>query len=1194
MSLASFLAQMKMEWRLQMARPFVWFCAFGFFALAFGATLENAFGTSGYTWVNGASEIGTRALILSILGIIIAAGVIGDAMSRDHATNTEEVVLVTGMNRITSGPARFLVAFLLVLVISAMFIPGVILATFFPGIPDERLGPLVLLHFFKAMGIYMIPNLLLVSALIYAISARWRSQTTAFVVALGLIALYVTALMMLGKDVYRHDVFQQYALMDPYGNIAGAENAMTQTVAQSNTNFRAFDGLLLKNRVIWLLVSITLFIVGTLGIPKFLRQPKQKIKRQKNIFQSLFPKIFSNNVNNQFWLMTSWELKTLWRQPGVLLLLSFAAFSLWWTAASSVTHAFSLPTTDLLVHNANFYFDKILIVFLVWFAADIVWREQQHHVDEVIDTMPTNDGWRFLSKTFALLIIVIVFWLLSIVVNIAYQLANEFHDLEIGLYLKDTFLFKAPYYLWMAVLAMAMQVIIRKRFIAIGLVLFIYLSGTFLDAMGFYHPIYRFAEVSFFWYSNMDGYGHFWRGHVWFLLYWTIACVVLWVIAWGCYTRGTNPPTRRYLWNHRLFSRKGFIPFAAAIIAFIAVGFTIVYQSMLQHRWPLFNENKHMAWIEKNYRAEWGKIGQPRITGIQGKIDIYPEQRRVEMQGQVKLENQSSDDIQQLLVFFHPHLTKTDLNLQDVAIQEQDESIPHIQVWTLNQALVPGASIQLPFHTESYPDEGFAAHAQHDDVPEVHSLEVLGNGTSLLNLNLIPAPGYSERLEHKPEWRRKKYGLEPQWKLPESNVGAHVPHETTHLSWVKSIDVTVSTSEDQIPLHSGASIKDLGIIDGRRVIQYQDDNPTRGWSEVLSGRYQVFQKQKAGLPDIELYYHPLHDYTLHEMADALHHAIGYYQSRYGSAPFNKYRLAESSLHYNKMGSRAGLAFMTEVLGWKTDLSKSKGEDIRKLSGLLMGIEWWAGQIIPGNVPGAKVVLSGLPYWSTSLYLHHARGIETSRKLRLQDMREVYRARSKLQDEELPFMQEMKDSSMIRTKGALAIIYLAELVGQDKLEKALANLLNEWRYRPAPYPTAKEFLEHLKRELPAHSHTYLDDLFLTITNWRLQTKEAKTWITDNGKWILQAKVNVSKWHTKGLGEEIQGEMNTQIPITVFRNEKYTADSIIHQKWISLESGENEITLTLDEKPSKFGIDAYLYLPDANPYDNVIDIEEISMH
>lgn len=1183
--MTEFLAQMRMEWRLQWSRPFVWFSLLASLALAAAATIENGYGVRGFGWVNGGDAVATRALMLSVLGILIAAGVMGEALSRDRDAGTEETILATGVGRASYGLSRFAVAFAVILLIGTMFIPGMILGAMMPGIPEERIGPFVATHYLKALAIYIIPNLLLVSSLIYAIAARWRSQTAAFIAALGLVALYATMLMMLGQDVYRHEVFGISALLDPYATIASAEYAMTWTVSQNNIQFRPLAGLLLANRAVWLCVSVALIVLGTLGINRFLQQPKQKRSRDGG---ALTARQFTR-TDNEFLLLLGWELKTLWRQPGILMLLVFAAFSLWWAAASAVTYSFSLPTTDLLIHNAGFYFDKVLVLLLVWYAGDIVWRERQYRVDEVMDVTPGSDLWRLAVKTLALVLIVLLFWVISILVSVVYQIAQGFYDFDWWLYLTDTFLFKAPYYVWLAILAIAMQVVVRQRYIAMALVFVVYLSGPLFDALHLYHPIYRFGETGFFWYSLVDGYGHFWRGHMWFLAYWSLGSALIWLFAWACYARGTEPPSRGAMLRARLAQGPGRAALAILLAGFVLVGGGIVWQSMIQHRWPLFSTSTYMAHVEKTYRQDWGGYPQPKVVGIEAQIDLYPDRRRADMQGTLHLQNQSDADIDRVIVFFHPLLKIAELDLDGIASADAEQSDPHVQIWYLDRPLAPGEGMDMPFRTASYPDPGFAVHNRHDLIPEVQPIEVIGNGTSIMNLNLMPAPGYSERLEHKPAWLRKDLGLPPEWSPLPSTLGNRVAHDTTHLGWVVPMDVTVTTSGDQIPLHAGTKVQDFGVVDGRRKIHYRTDHPSRGWSEIMSARYGIHRAERDGLPPVELYYHPEHDYTLQPMSTALLDAMAHFQSRYGAAPFDTFRLGESAIHNDTFGQRGGLAYMSEMLAWKTDLRRSDGEDLREYAANLMGLAWWSDQVMPANLPGAKSLWSGLPYWTSAIYLHRSRGPELSRQMRLQDMMESYRERAALEDEERAFIDDMKSSVMIRNKGALHIVFLAELVGADRLEAAFAGFMETWRYQPAPYPSAEDLLAHLKANLPPEVAPQLDDFFRHVTNWQLRAVSAQAWPDGAGNWTLRAVVDATKRYSTGLGEEQDAPLDTPLPIVAFGGPGYGAQDVLASEWRALDSGQSVITMTLPQRPARFGVDPYLYLPDANPYDNVIQIQ-----
>ena len=66
-----------------------------------------------------------------------------------------------------------------------------------------------------------------------------------------------------------------------------------------------------------------------------------------------------------------------------------------------------------------------------------------------------------------------------------------------------------------------------------------------------------------------------------------------------------------------------------------------------------------------------------------------------------------------------------------------------------------------------------------------------------------------------------------------------------------------------------------------------------------------------------------------------------------------------------------------------------------------------------------------------------------RRLRLQDTMELFRSRSSMADEEAAFSEEIKDSTILRRKGAILMVYLASLIGVENLESIFAEFLETW-------------------------------------------------------------------------------------------------------------------------------------------------------
>ncbi|NJM58412.1 MAG: hypothetical protein HC857_14640 [Synechococcales cyanobacterium RU_4_20] len=128
--------------------------------------------------------------------------------------------------------------------------------------------------------------------------------------------------------------------------------------------------------------------------------------------------------------------------------------------------------------------------------------------------------------------------LLAIAVMVAYQALNGYTQFDLPLYFKMLFVEHGPYFYLTAVLALFTQVITRQKYAAMALTVLISLSKIPLDALGWYHNLYRWASTNDIEYSPMNGYGHLMTGHLWYVLYWGLCGTALMLTAYIFWPRG--------------------------------------------------------------------------------------------------------------------------------------------------------------------------------------------------------------------------------------------------------------------------------------------------------------------------------------------------------------------------------------------------------------------------------------------------------------------------------------------------------------------------------------------------------------------------------------------------------------------------------------------------------------------------------
>ncbi|MEM9943981.1 MAG: hypothetical protein AAF939_20655, partial [Planctomycetota bacterium] len=661
-----FVEQVKLEWRIQLRRPFVWFCLFGFFAIAWSDTFQAGLQGNGNLWINGAAAICNRAIIYSLLGVIAVVGIMADPFVRDTRQGVDGLVLAKTGNPLTLGLARFVASFSILCATTCGIALGMIMGAMAPGIPAESVGPLVWTHYGFAIAILILPNYLLISALVYWVASRSKSSALAFLTGGLTIACWVTFKMLLGRDVYRQDWFAVFAILDPFASIASSEYLIKMTVAQQNEQFVPFAGLLLWNRLSWVGLAVGGIILTTFIFPirqRLLASKTRKRNSQRESDSRAIDAVGSfkqsqqirrrSSIGSDFWHIFCFDFRRVIRFPATWITLLMLGICLWWAAASAVTYQFSLPSTDLLIHNTNYYFDKTLILALAWIASELIAADRELNTLEAVDSQPFSSVARYLAKTAVMICVVFVFWIFAIGINISYQFYSGYYEFELSLYLLDSLVFKMPYYFFMALLAISVQSIFNNRWIGLSVTLLIYVLEVLLTAVGIIHPIFLFGRVSHFWYSNMDGYGHFWPSHFWMLGHWLLGSILVWQIGLACQSRGTHSPTSYQLFRSRLHGTRSLALFFNAV-AFLILGGVIWYLSGQHAGWPPISTDRMKATIEKAYGDDWRNQNQPVIDNIEIEIDLYPAMRQFSGSGSYRVKNVGNTSIDRVLVIMHP------------------------------------------------------------------------------------------------------------------------------------------------------------------------------------------------------------------------------------------------------------------------------------------------------------------------------------------------------------------------------------------------------------------------------------------------------------------------------------------------------------------------------------------------------------
>ncbi len=160
-------------------------------------------------------------------------------------------------------------------------------------------------------------------------------------------------------------------------------------------------------------------------------------------------------------------------------------------------------------------------------------------------------------------------------------------------------------------------------------------------------------------------------------------------------------------------------------------------------------------------------------------------------------------------------------------------------------------------------------------------------------------------------------------------------------------------------------------------------------------------------------------------------------------------------------------------------------------------------------------------------------------------------------------------------------------------------MTEASFRPeAPFTTTTEWYDYMKAVTPDSLQYYLKDSFENITLYSNKVKEASYKKRDDGKFEVTIAVESVKSYFDGNGKLLDSPKSANyLDVAVFGEDSTDEDGItsktplfIEKQWIT--PGESSITMIVNQKPVKAGIDPYNKMIDRIPDDNLLVLEEIT--
>ncbi|TAL97574.1 MAG: hypothetical protein EPN71_08745, partial [Rhodanobacter sp.] len=769
------------------------------------------------------------------------------------------------------------------------------------------------------------------------------------------------------------------------------------------------------------------------------------------------------------------------------------------------------------------------------------------------------------------------FLVVGAVVGIGWQLGHGYTHLELGLYLETLALQAIPFAL-LAVLAVFFQVLSNNKFLGYLLtIVWLVLSAIGFDLLHWEQHIYNYGTAPGAPYSDLNGYGHFLKGVLWFDFYWATCAVLLLVLAALFWVRGTGQS-----WRERLHEARARLhaPAAAALVlgllAFIGSGGWIYYDTnVLNHFKSSTAQKIEQANYEKKY-ARYKDAPQPRITAVQADVDIYPYRRQLDIRAHYTLVNKHDTPINELYVNFTDGFKLKSLAFAPHSIVSADKELG-FTIYKLKTPLAAGASMPFDFTLE-YAPKGFTNRA---------SGTFLAHNGTFFNNRVMPQFGYQAQVQLTDRNDRRKYGLKVDVpRMPP--LGDEKARANTYISndadWI-SFDTTVSTAPDQIALAPGVLQKEW-TANGRRYFHYKMEQPMLNFFAWLSARYAVKSVDHDGVA-ISVYYNPAHAWNVDRMLESASDSLDYYDSHYTPYQFKQLRIVEFPGYSAFAQSFANTIPFSESIGFIADLrDKTKLDYVYDVTAHEVAHQWWAHRVIGANMQGSTMLSESLAQYSSLMVMKHKYGADQMRKFLKYELDAYLAGRATEKIAEEPLAKVENQAYIHYRKGSMIFYALQDYVGEDKLDAMLKQFLLDKGFQQPPYTDSQEFMDALGKALGPKWQPMLDDFFWKITLFDNRMISASAKKLPDGKYQVTMKVHAGKVYVDGKGKETPGKIDFPIEIGVFAASPGAGKDgkPLYLKKQLVKDGDSTLTVTVEGKPAQAGIDPYNELIDKVSRDN----------
>ncbi|AYZ36724.1 aminopeptidase [Chryseobacterium indologenes] len=983
-------------------------------------------------YLNSPYTVGFMTGMLSLSIILFATVYALQLLFKDHDTRFAVILFSFPVSKLTYLTGRFTMYFLKTFISFCLMMSGFIIGRLLRTGSEMQEGFRIIYYLYPIL-IFGLINSLLVCSFLFLIALSVRKKLFVVISGLFLYILYMIVLLfsnspfMTGSIPQSLEAQQFSAIVDPFGLSSYFFDARTTTVLQKNTELVHLSGYLLLNRILFVLISL-IFIslsIRLFSFSSFAGKKGKKILKVSDLssrslvskYQPIVPgfglKAFIASIFSYAKIDLIYLFKSI-TVPAISILLLFCiGMELYAEIEKGIRIPQKYASSGLMATTISENFPLFGLLISAYFLNDLYWRSHSSAFCMIENTA-------FLRKNklsgHLIAISILLFLLTGILIaqGIIFQAVYQYFYIDWNAYL-PVFLFTTFPLILFSGFILLINDNFRNKFVALGISVFAVLvlagpvSGKILP-----YPLLRFFSDFKGSYSDFNGYGTYMLAFTQRLVFGVGVIASLWTI------------------NTFIISKRRILLHAVLITILLIFGlFAGMY--FMKGYLPKDEDKIVMESVEyeKKYR-KYENLPQPDITDVTTEIKLYPSENAYQITGKYTVRNQTGQPVHKVLINFHP-----DLHVENATFILGNEVIK-----------VNAATAEIMLKNPMQPNDtgllNFKLFYKWYAVNGHQSFNaIIGDGSFMRISRYYPTLGYQKHNEVQDQQQRNHFqlGKLTPMKSPEDP-------EVFKKDFI-NLDMTISTEKNQTAIGTGDLVKKW-TKSGRLYFKYKADQiPFR--FAVSSANYRIKSERYKGIT-INIFYHQKHFENVNHLLKNAKLTLDYCQQNFAKYPFKTISFAEISSFTRGFAATAypSAIFMPEDMIFHANIQADKKQDvINELAGHELSHLWWGNnQIDPDEREGSVMLTETLAMYTEMVLYKKMYGREKMME-RILVHQQIYNNEKGLSENRAIYKATGDVPHIAYSKGAVAMVRLSDLLGEDKLNIALKNFLNNNRYPKKP-------------------------------------------------------------------------------------------------------------------------------------------------